>query len=690
MAAQCRYLAVDVGGTFTDTIASFSDGTFITTKVPSTPPSYAEGVMAGIEATAKLGGFELTKVDEILHATTVATNALLERRGSVCGLLTTRGFRDVLEIGRLRIPRLYEHFYEKPSPLVRRRHRCEVDERTASSGEVLTTLEETGALRVLDELVQDGVSSVAICLINSFANADHERRLAALARERHPHLYVSTSEEVNPEVREYERMSATVVNAYVAPVLDEYLKDLETRLADSGSQARFFIMQANGGLQTIRHALALPVRAIESGPAAGVVAGASLARKRGLDMAITFDVGGTTAKAAFLENRSPLISPGFEVGGEISAMSRLTGAGGYPVRAPTIDIAEVGAGGGSIAWIDPGGLVKVGPRSAGADPGPAAYKRGGLEPTLTDANIVLGYIGDSLAGGTVSIDRDAAERAVQDYLAAPLDRDTKEVAHGIHRIANSIMLGGLRAVSLERGRDVRDATLIAFGGSGPIHAAAIARELGTSEVVVPPAPGVFSARGLLAAPIQYDRVRTIYKSINAFSDGDLTQWISELQVSIFENFTEDGFDREAVEMRTFADLRYSGQAWELTVDVENELGPSHLRQRFEDEHRRSFGHVFEGREVLLVNLRVEGKVEGDRSQVEQPGFAEASSSSTLERPVFFGPPWGSVDTPVIARRDLGSEPESGPLIIAEHDSTIVVPPEATAHVDMDDIVIRLQ
>jgi N-methylhydantoinase A len=341
--------------------------------------------------------------------------------------------------------------YEKPSPLVRRRDRREIKERVSASGAVVTALDEDDVLEEVRNLVEGGTRSLAICFINSFANPAHELRAAELVRQLYPKLYVSVSAEINPEVREFERLSATVVNAYVAPVVASYLAQLNERLTP-----QLLVMQCNGGLQTMRQAQAFPVRAIESGPAAGVVACMSVARRRALDTVLTFDVGGTTAKASLIERGQLLMAAGFEVGGEISMMSRLTGSGGYPVRVPAIDIVEVGAGGGSIARVDAGQAVNVGPRSAGAIPGPVCYSRGGAEPTVTDASVVLGLIGDSLAGGTVPIDRDAAARAITDHIAMPLGIGPVEAADGIFRIANSIMLGGLRAVSLERGRDVRE------------------------------------------------------------------------------------------------------------------------------------------------------------------------------------------------------------------------------------------
>ena len=631
-------VSVDVGGTFTDTLV-LRDGVCVVSKVASTPASFAEGVIGGIDRAMSVAGLEMSATVEIRHASTVATNALLERRGARCGLVTTYGFRDVLEIGRLRIPRLYEHFYEKPLPLVRRRDRMEVVERVSASGEVLVPLDEDNVAGVLHALVDSGVESIAICLLNSFVNAEHEQIIARRARELFPNIHVSVSTEVNPEVREYERMSATVVNAYVAPALDVYLTDLRRRLADAGSSAPILVMQCNGGLQTIRHALEFPVRAIESGPAAGVVAGGDLARRRKLDAAITFDVGGTTAKASFIERGAALTAPGFEVGGEISTMSRLTGAGGYPVRVPAIDISEVGAGGGSIACVDSGGIVKVGPQSAGAIPGPASYQRGGVEPTVTDANIVLGYLGTSLAGGTLPLDRDAAARAIHDYIARRLELDLEQAAFGIHRIANSVMLGGLRAVSLERGRDAREATLIAFGGNGPIHAAAIARELRIKKILVPPSPGVFSTRGLLAATMQYDRIRTIYQPLHVLDDAQISSWFDDLSQSIVTAAEADRLAYDALELRRSAELRYKGQAWELVVDVDDTARLPDLKQLFEEEHSRTFGHTPGDRDIVLVNLRMNAHVVVEPPVVTAVRGADVTPPADLKtREVYYGEP----------------------------------------------------
>jgi N-methylhydantoinase A len=685
-------LAVDVGGTFTDVLAADATGGYSIRKVLSTSPTFADGIVFGAEEACRAAGLDLRSVRRITHATTVATNALLERSGAKCGLVTTEGFRDVLEIGRLRIPRLYDLFYEKPAPLVRRRHRVGVRERVSASGDVLEPLDEARAFGEVEKLVAAGVEAIAICLINSYVNPIHEEKLAEGIRRAYPELYVSASSEVDPAMREFERTSTTVANAYVLPVVNRYLRDMTERFARLGSTAPIFLMQSNGGLQTLRRALRFPARAIESGPAAGVVSAVNVAKRRRLTAALTFDVGGTTAKAAFIEDARPLMTSMLEVGGEISLTTRLTGAGGYPVRVPSVDIAEVGAGGGSIAWVDGGGALKVGPESAGANPGPAAYQRGGSRPTLTDANVVLGYISGSLAGGAVVIDRDRATKAIAEHVGRPLGLSPTEAAYGIYRIANSVMLGVLRAVSVERGRATAGATLIAFGGLGPVHASEIARSLGIQSVLVPAAPGVFSARGLLTAPIQSDMLRTVFRPLSSLRDEDLRCWISNLVASVQRELALDGLPEQQSIIRPVAELRYKGQAADLTVELNGRADIRLLRELFEAEHRRNFGHASEGQEVVLVNLRLEGRIDhhADSGSLRTPSPPQLTSARREVHAVYHGDEWGTLETPVITRSDLDTTPAPGPLIIAEYDSTTLVPPDALVRREDGDILLTLR
>jgi N-methylhydantoinase A len=515
-------IGIDIGGTFTDLVLLAQDGSVSTRKLPTSPTHHGRVVVDGLASLLDAQRLTPDRLGEIVHGTTVATNAVLEGKGARTGLLTTRGFRDVLEIRRIRSPELYNLQYEKPAPLVPRRHRLEVDERINHLGQVVRELDLAQAEQVLTQLAEAGIESLAICFLNAYANADHEQRVGELARRVSATWDISLSSDVLPEIREYERTSTTVINAYLKPVIRRYLQGVRDELDTAGVQAPLLIMQSNGGIMSVAAAQERPVHIIESGPAAGVIAAAFLARRLGVPNVLTFDMGGTTAKASIIENGQLSQTPEYEVGGGISLTSRLIKGGGYALRVPVIDIAEVGAGGGSIVWLDPGGALQVGPHSAGAVPGPVCYQTGGTEPTVTDANVALGYLNpEHLVGGDLPLDAEAACRAVHDRVAQPLGLTLDEAAYGIHLVANSNMLRAVRAVSSQRGRDPRGYALFAFGGNGPVHAVELARALGLVRVLVPVAPGLFSAFGLLFADVEHHYVRTCFRRTDDLDPADL-------------------------------------------------------------------------------------------------------------------------------------------------------------------------
>jgi N-methylhydantoinase A len=502
-------IGVDIGGTFTDLVLLARDGSVSTRKLPTSPESHGRVVVDGVASLLDELRLQPDRLSEIVHGTIVATNAILEAKGARTGLLTTRGFRDVLEIRRIRSPELYNLQYVKPPPLVPRRHRLEVDERIDHLGHVVRELDVAQAEQALRQLAEAGIESLAICFLNAYANADHEQRVGELARRVCTAWDISLSSDVLPEIREYERTSTTVINAYLKPVVRRYLQGVRDELDGVRMQAPLLIMQSNGGIMSVPAAQQRPVHIIESGPAAGVIASAFLSGRLGVPNVLTFDMGGTTAKASIIENGQLSQTPEYEVGGGISLTSRLIKGGGYALRVPVIDIAEVGAGGGSIVWLDPGGALQVGPHSAGAVPGPVCYAAGGTEPTVTDANVALGYLNpEHLVGGDLPLDADAACRALHEGVAQPLGLGLDEVAYGIHLVANSNMMRAVRAVSSQRGRDPRGYALFAFGGNGPVHAVELAGSLGITRVLVPVAPGLFSAFGLLFADVEHHYVRT--------------------------------------------------------------------------------------------------------------------------------------------------------------------------------------
>ena len=689
-------VGIDIGGTFTDIVLMGADGRLITRKVSTTADDYVRAITRGLEDAFAESGLSPSSVVEVVHGTTVATNAILEHRGARTGLITTKGFRDILEIRRLRMPRLYDISWEKPQPLVERYLRLEVDERVDHRGQVLRCLDPEEVRQVVGELLERGVESVAVCLLHSYANPYHEREVGRVLQEIAPDLPFSLSVDVLPEIKEYERTSTTVINAYVMPVIKGYLSRMAAELERIGTEAPLLIMQSNGGIMGWAGAAERPVHIIESGPAAGVVGSSVLAQRMGLTHVITLDMGGTTAKASIIEDGELNWSSEYEVGGELSLISRLQRGGGYVLRVPTIDIAEVGAGGGSIVWVDGGGALRVGPRSAGANPGPACYDGGGEEPTLTDANVLLGYLNPHyLVGGALELKWERAHQAMSEKVATPLALDIYEASYGVHQIASSIMARAVSAVSLERGRDPRDFTLFAFGGCGPLHAAEMARPLGIREILVPPWPGLFSAFGLLLADIEHHYLRTHHRRTGDMDPDDIVHTWAEMEVEALTTLEAEGYSRNEVVLRRFADLRYAGQSFELTLPVPpGELGleeVASLEEDFAREHERTYGHSAPGDPIELVNLRLVAGAISPRSSdpgVETSG-GEAWARATMERTggrhrkrrAYFGPDTGFLDTLILERRDLAERAYEGPIIIEEYDATVVVPPASRASLD---------
>src|SRR5262245_29912797 len=493
-------VAVDIGGTFTDIVVMSGDGVLHESKVSTTPDDPSRAVVTGLGALLQELAIPAGRVEEVLHGTTVGSNTILQRSGARTGLITTRGFRDVLEIGRIRMPDMFDLTWDKPKPLVPRRHRFEIIERIAADGSVVEPLNEASVITAGERLAAAGIEAVAICLINSYRNAAHEQRAEEILRQRFPDLLVTASYAVLPERKEYERTSTTVVNAYLLVAMRSYLKNLEAGLRSIGVAAPIRVITSNGGMLAAETACEKPVFVVASGPAGGVIGAARLGAARTEPDLIVFDMGGTTAKAVIVEDGRPSMTSEYEFRDGISTSSRFVKAGGYMLKVPAIDIAEVGAGGGSLAGIDRGGLLKVGPESAGAVPGPVCYGLGNDRPTVTDANVVLGFINPTaLAGGRLAIDKRLSEQAIATHVGKPLGLTLEDAAHGIRAVANAAMARAIRAVTVERGRDPRDLTLIATGGNGGIHALDLARDLGIRRVVVAPLAGVLSAVGMVAS-----------------------------------------------------------------------------------------------------------------------------------------------------------------------------------------------
>jgi N-methylhydantoinase A len=676
--SNVRRVAFDIGGTFTDVIVLFEDGRIETLKILSMLDSVGSDIRNYLEPH---GG----KAGSIVHGTTVATNAILENHLPRVALLTTKGFRDILEMRTQRRPNVYDVNWSRTPSLVPRELVYEIDERITAAGNIETVLDETQAKAQIAAVLQSGVKAVAICLINSYRNPAHEKALEAAFQKAAPTLPVSASYRDFAEIREYERTSTTVVNAALRPIVDEYLTRLERQLGVVDRDLQ--VMQSNGGLIASSTARRRPVTIIESGPAAGVMAAARIAREAGLAQALAFDMGGTTAKATLIMDGKPLEKPSGEVGSGINIASRFYGGWGHAVQVPTLDIAEVSAGGGSIAWVDGGGALRVGPEGAGAQPGPACYGRGGTRPTVTDANVVLGYINPKgLAGQTIAIDRDAAATAIENHIAKPLGLTLLEAAAGIVRVANATTMRALRAVSIERGVDPRGVSIIAFGGAGPIHAAPLGDVLGVASVVVPPFPGIFSAVGLLLAEFRYDGVRSLVMPLDKLDHAGMEEIFAGLRHDVREAMAAQNIEAGSAVMHDYIDVRYKGQDKSLTMAfAAPPSGASlseHITQRFAAEHFAMFGYR-RNDPAEIVALRVRGTAGAGATAIADiaASAVNASPPPRNRRPVCFDSKIGAIDVLTLPRDLLTADKTDGPMIVEERDTSIVVPPGWTARVD---------
>jgi len=668
-------VGIDTGGTFTDVCLLGEDGSLAIFKLSSTVRDPSEAIATGLTSILDDVGSEPKSVGYLGHGTTVATNALLEHRGAKTGVITTTGFRDLLELGRQMRPDLYDLQADKPAPLVRRAHRLEVDERVLATGEVLQPIDREATRRAVHELKQAGVQSIAVCFLYSYVLPDHEDLVAEIIRDEFPDVYVSLSHDVIAEFREYERLSTTVVNSYVGPLMSRYIRRLRTRLTEIGVPAAPFITQSNGGIISLDAASETPVRTVLSGPAAGVIGARTVADAAGIHDIITFDMGGTSTDISLITTGQGSIRMQQEVAG-------------YPIRTPMLDISTVGAGGGSIAWIDSGGHLKVGPQSAGADPGPACYGLGGEDATVTDANVVLGILsGEALLGGRMPIDAAKAVAAV-DRLSAILGLARDEVAQGIISLATANMARAIRVISVERGYDPRDYTLVAFGGAGPLHASRLARELDIPRILVPTIPGILCAYGLLVADLRTDFSRTIVLPAVAESLSSVNLAFEELTASATGWFDREGIPYERRHVTRQIDMRYAGQNYELPIEVpdrdidENELAA--VIRSFHEAHDRAYGYAAEDEPAQFVTLRLIAT-----GVIDKPEPRRVPSSGSVEeakiglRRSYLPEQGGWGDVPLYSRAALPAGARfSGPAIIEQMDSTTLVLPGQ--HVDVDE------
>ena len=684
-------IGVDIGGTFTDVaLVEEGSGRIGVAKVPTTPEDLAEGVLAALTSAMRRHDVAPSAVALLSHATTVVTNAILEEKGARAALITTSGFRDVLELRRSARADLYDLFQDAPSVLIPRRRRFELTERVGADGAVVTPLAESEIAPLIAALKTARVEAIAVAFLFSFLNPAHERRLGEMLRAALPDVPVYLSSDVLPEIKEFERTSTTSVCAYVGPLLASYLARLG-EATRSRALPPLYLMGSNGGILEASEVVAMPAMAVESGPAAGVVAAALVARQTGRRDLLSFDMGGTTAKASLIRNGQYETTPDYEVGGG-SSMTRWMNGTGHPIRVPVIDLAEVSAGGGSIAWVDRAGALRVGPKSAGANPGPACYGRGGAEPTVTDCDLLLGYLDKrSLLDGELAIDLAAAEAAVRTRLAEPLGVDLRSAAAAVIDVVNHAMAEVLKIVSVQRGHDPRDFVLAAFGGAGPLHAAALADELGLAEVICPPIPGAFSALGLIGTDLKRDYVQTLFVLAEAADPAELEAAFVALEQKGTAMLDRAGVAPERRRFERSVDARYARQSYELAVPVlpgtVDATALAKIAEAFHDRHLRAYGHDNRGEPVQIVSVRLAAIGEIAPLKIRSPVARAGSDAVKSRRQVWFRQ-CGAVEAVIYDRSRIAAEVVvQGPSAIEALESTILVPPGWQAKMDEDGFVL---
>jgi N-methylhydantoinase A len=670
----------DVGGTFTDFVLQAPSGELTTAKRLTTYPDPSAACLAGLDELMARAGVPWAELAQAVHGTTLGSNVVIERKAQGVGLLTTRGFRDVLIIGREKRYQVYDLQIEKPRPLIPRRLIDEVSERVLADGTVRDPLDEADARRAIRELVARGVTTLAICLLHAYLNPAHEKRLAALVAEAAPGVAVTLSHEVSPTFREYERTSTTVVNAYVMTAVRAYLHGLQAALSRRGYAGRLFVMQSSGGVATGEAMERYPVRMIESGPAAGALMAAAYGELTGHRDLIAFDMGGTTAKLALIEGGRPFTTTSFE----LHRVNNAPGSG-LPMNIQAIDLVEIGAGGGSIAR-ERLGVIAVGPESASSTPGPVCYARGGTEPTVTDANLVLGYLNpDDFAGGTMRMHPGDAARVFEDRLARPLGLSLEAAAWGVHTIVNTNMELATRVVSIERGRDPRSLTLVAFGGSGPVHGCRLAAALGVPRVILPAAAGVTAAIGLLAAEVRFDVARTFVRRLDALDPAQLETMYTEMAAQACE-VVRDSAGGGGVTIVRSVDARYVGQGYELTVPVPagalDAATLARIRAAFDEIYAARYGYAQPSEPVEVVTWKLSAIGGAPRIALPKTATGPVNGGLKGRRRAYFPEAGGWVDCPIYDRYKLAAGMHlAGPAIVDERESTSVLPPGAVATVD---------
>jgi N-methylhydantoinase A len=666
-------LGVDIGGTFTDLILfdPYSKK-MLFNKVLTTPSDFSKGVSEGIESIVKSNKFSTKNILSVIHGNTIGINTVIERKGAKTGLITTKGFEDILLIGRQTRPKLYDWSVGRPAPLVPGNLRKGLHERSNHIGEALIPVNIKEVSDVLKEFKLNQVESIAVCLLHSYANVTHESIVKKIIENEAIDNFVSISSELLPEYREYERMSTTVINSYIGPIISKYLTSMDTKLNESGVK-QFLIMKADGSLSSLEDATKYPVRTIESGPAGGVIAASYIGKLTRRSNIVSFDMGGTTAKCSIVKNSEPLITTTYEVS-PVEQEKKLLRGSGYPIMTPVIDLVEVGAGGGSIAWIDSGGALRVGPHSAGADPGPICYNRGGKDITITDANLILGRLNpDYFLGGKLKLDYHTTDQTLKKF-AETLGLSKIEIAEGILDVANAVMARGIRFVTTERGINVSNYTLVAFGGAAPVQIVDLAEIVGIRNIIIPPSPGVFSAFGFLVADLAHNYVKTRYSLSSETRWDEVKKNFSELELKGRLQFEEDNVPFSDMTFKRFLDMRYIGQSHELRVEVSGVQDLGEIINRFHIVHEQHHGYSMRDEEIAIVNYRLVAS--GNRKKPELEKLEHIINEVNIvpkgERLVHFkGDGW--VKCRVFDRESLGpGNLVTGPCIIDEWDTTLVV------------------
>ncbi len=689
-------IGVDIGGTFTDgTLVDSSTGQVITSKVLTTPADPASGFISAVNKLLGVSNdVDPSEIEHVVHATTVATNAIIEGKTAKTAFVTTQGFRDMLEIARQIRPSLYDLQFEKPAPLVPRQLCFEIRERLDAKGNVVTPLDEKALAIVVDQLAESEVEAIAICLLHSYRNPDHEQKVGEAIKAKIPDVKLSLSSKIVPEFREYLRASTTVINSAVTPIVSTYLASILEKLHSADVNSELLVMQSNGGVYPAQSASESPVFMVESGPAAGAVAAASLGSALGYPNVISFDMGGTTAKASLILNGQPNITKDYSVGGAAqSGDGAFGGASGYPIRTPVVDLVEIGAGGGSIAWVDSGGALRVGPQSAGADPGPVSYGLGGKEPTITDANLILGRLDPSyFADGQISLDTEAAKNAIHKHCAEPLGLSIEAAAHGIIEIANTAMVNALRLVSVQRGHDPRDFMLMGFGGAGPAHVVRLAEQAGIPQVLIPAEPGTASALGLLVTDVRMESSATLIIRADQVELSRITYEFEKLENSgRLAHSAAASASGEPIFERAI-EMRYWGQSFELSVPVPDRKTIDNdwmndLIEAFHESHDSAYGFRADDEPVELVNLRLTTVGKIARPQLRKLDTIDHDIQVAIkgERPVYFATDssqGGVISTTVYNRQKLPPRSTfNGPAIVEEPDCTTVIQPSWSVTVD---------